>query len=128
MSVPAINTVAWFEVASDDPHAVQRFYGDLFGWRFETDEDSAAGGMDYRIVSYPGDGQARGGVSGTGGQRPGHTVFTVLVADVTATCEKAESLGGKVVSKVVGNAHGPDFAYVHDTSGNLFQIFAEVGS
>ncbi|GII27587.1 VOC family protein [Planotetraspora mira] len=128
MSVPAINTVAWFEVASDDPAAVRRFYGDLFGWRFQIDEDSAAGGVDYQIIRYSDDEKARGGVFSTGGSRPGHAVFTVLVADVTATCERVESLGGKVVSQVVGNAHGPDLAYVQDTSGNLVQIFAEAGS
>ncbi|GII54892.1 glyoxalase [Planotetraspora thailandica] len=125
MGDPAVNTVAWFEVASDDPAAVERFYGELFGWRFQADGESADGGMDYRLISFPGDDRPRGGISGTGGERPGHAVFTVLVADVAATCEKAEAMGGTVEGKVVGNAYGPDFAYVRDASGNLFGIFAE---
>lgn len=123
-AAPAVNTVAWFEIASDDPDGVQRFYGDLFGWRFQSDEESAAGGMDYRIISYAADDEMRGGVFGTRGEMPGHAIFTVLVRDVTETCQKVEALGGKVLSKVVGNDSGPDFAYLHDISGNLFGIFA----
>ncbi len=124
MATPAFNTVAWFEIASDDPDAVQRFYGDLFGWQFKTDEDSAKGGMDYRIINYPGEEESRGGVFGTKGQFPNHGVFSVVVQDVAATCEKVESLGGKVIFKMLGNENGPDFAYFHDTTGNLFQVFA----
>ncbi|XVQ83696.1 VOC family protein [Microbispora siamensis] len=127
-AAPAVNTVAWFEIASDDPESVQRFYGDLFGWRFRTDEDSAAVGMDYRLISYDGDDEMRGGVFGTRGDMPGHAVFTVLVRDVAETCRKVEALGGKVLSQVVGIEGGPDFAYLHDTSGNLFGVFAPAGA
>ncbi|SIR16231.1 hypothetical protein SAMN05421833_106218 [Microbispora rosea] len=127
-AAPAVNTVAWFEIASDDPEGVQRFYGDLFGWRFRTDEGSAAMGMDYRLISYGGDDGVRGGVFGTRGDMPGHAVFTVLVRDVAETCRTVEALGGKVLSQVVGNEGGPDFAYLHDTSGNLFGVFAPAGS
>ncbi|NJP23572.1 VOC family protein [Microbispora hainanensis] len=127
-AVPAVNTVAWFEVASDDPEGVQRFYGDLFGWRFQTDENSAAMGMDYRLISYDGDDEVSGGVFGIRGDMPGHAIFTVLVRDVAETCRTVETLGGKVLSQVVGNESGPDFAYLHDPSGNLFGIFAPAGS
>ncbi|GAA0364229.1 VOC family protein [Microbispora corallina] len=124
---PAFGTVAWFEIATDDPDGVQRFYGDLFGWRYQADEQAAAGGMDYRIVSYPTDERPQGGVFGTGGERPNHAVFCVHVADVAETCDRVEGLGGKVVFKAVGNPGGPDFAYLHDTSGNLFGVFAMAG-
>ncbi|MBE3012423.1 VOC family protein [Microbispora sp. NEAU-D428] len=127
-AAPAVNTVAWFEIASDDPEGVQRFYGDLFGWRFRTDEDSAAVGMDYRLISYDRDGEVCGGVFGTRGDMPGHAVFSVLVRDVAETCRKVEALGGKVLSQVVGIEGAPDFAYLHDTSGNLFGVFTPAGS
>ncbi|MEV0967773.1 VOC family protein [Microtetraspora glauca] len=123
MTIPAFNTVAWFEVAGDDPDALQRFYGDLFGWRFTSDEDSAAGGMEYRFIGYADDDQPRGGVMGTGGGSPGHAVFTVAVSDVEATCATIESLGGKVEFKLIGSAAAPDYAYVRDTAGNLFGLF-----
>ncbi|MDA0644436.1 hypothetical protein [Nonomuraea ferruginea] len=50
-----------------------------------------------------------------------HAVFHVLVADVEETCGRVESLGGKVVHKMIDD--GADFACVHDTSGNLFGGF-----
>jgi Predicted enzyme related to lactoylglutathione lyase len=123
MSTPAINTVAWFEVATDDPDGAQRFYGDLFGWRFAPFAGSEALGMDYRLIRYGEDAPPQGGVYGTGGDRPNHAIFVVRVADVTATCERAERLGGKVINKIVGNEVGPEFAYLRDVSGNVFGVF-----
>ncbi|GAA3138210.1 VOC family protein [Planomonospora alba] len=118
-----INTVAWFEIATDDPQGAEKFYGELFGWSFTADEGSAKGGMDYRLVGYPGGDGPKGGVYATGGESPGHAVFSVLVADTGAACARAESLGGQVVFKLLDNPNGPDFAYVRDTSGNLFGLF-----
>ncbi|MBO3749011.1 VOC family protein [Streptosporangiaceae bacterium NEAU-GS5] len=123
MSTPAFNTVSWFEVATDDPESAERFYGDLFGWRFTVDEESVGGGLDYRIIDY-GDGRPSGGLFGTKGQFPNHGIFTVVVEDVAAACDKTESLGGKVIFRKLGNASGPDFAYMTDTSGNLFGVFS----
>jgi predicted enzyme related to lactoylglutathione lyase len=34
MSVPAINSVAWFEIGTDRPREVKEFYGQLFGWAY----------------------------------------------------------------------------------------------
>ncbi|WP_248958749.1 VOC family protein [Sphaerisporangium perillae] len=124
MSTPPFNTVAWFEIATDDPEGAQRFYGELFGWSFETDKEPAGEGMDYRMITYPGVEGVKGGLYGTKGEFPGHGIFTVVVADVAATCEEVERLGGKTQFKMIGNAQGPDFAYLRDTSGNLFGIFA----
>jgi predicted enzyme related to lactoylglutathione lyase len=128
MSTPPVNTVAWFEVATSDPDAAERFYGELFGWSFAADTESAEGGMDYRIIRYPGDEAGKGGIFGTKGETPNHAIFTVLVADVAATCDRVEGLGGKVTAKVIGNTTGPDFAYLQDTSGNVFGIFAPAGA
>ncbi|GIH76403.1 VOC family protein [Planobispora longispora] len=118
-----INTVAWFEIATDDPQGAEKFYGGLFGWTFSTDEDSAKGGMDYRLIGYPGAEGPKGGVYGNGGQFPNHGVFSVVVADTAVTCEHAEKLGGEIVFKLLDNPHGPDFAYIRDVSGNLFGVF-----
>ena len=118
-----INTVAWFEIATDDPQGAEKFYGELFGWSFDADEDAAKGGMDYRLVGYPGAEGFKGGLHATGGTSPGHAVFSVVVADTAATCEQAERAGGEVVFKLLDNPGGPDFAYLRDTSGNLFGVF-----
>jgi len=117
-------TLAWFEVATDDPDGAQKFYSGLFDWSFEADGPAAAGGMDYRNATAPGADAPIGGLFGTGGQVPGHAVFYILVADVEATCTEAERLGGQVVSKHLDPGPGaPAFAYLRDPSGNQFGVF-----
>ena len=32
--MPTINGIGWFEIATDQPAAAERFYGDVFGWTF----------------------------------------------------------------------------------------------
>lgn len=118
-----INTVAWFEIGTNDPDAVEKFYGELFGWSFTADEKAARGGTDYRLIGYPGAEGFGGGVYGTGGASPNHAIFGVAVADVEATCGQAEGAGGEVVFKLPENPDGPAFAYIRDVSGNLFGVF-----
>jgi len=38
----------WYELMTDDPDTVQKFYGDLLDWQFA---DSGQAGMDYRLIS-----------------------------------------------------------------------------
>lgn len=114
------NTVAWFEVATSDPEGAQQFYGELFGWSYARDPNAK---LDYRLISYPGSEGPSGGLYNTKGEFPNHAIFHVQVADVEATCRQVESLGGKVVTKVVGDGSGTDFAYLNDTSGTLFGVF-----
>ena len=117
------DTVAWFEIATRDADAAQEFFGELFGWSFATDPTSAAAGMDYRVITYRGNDQPVGGIFATGGSRPDHAVFSIVVADVAETCAQAEKLGGQVVNAVTEPVAGPAFAYLKDRSGNLFGIF-----
>lgn len=117
------NTVAWFEVATDDADGAQEFYGELFGWTFTTDTEIAKGGMDYRVITYRDADAPAGGLFVTGGKFPGHAVFHVAVPSVADTCAAIEKLGGTVVQAVPENPNGPAFAYVKDRSGNQFGIF-----
>jgi predicted enzyme related to lactoylglutathione lyase len=121
------NTLAWFEVATDDPDTATSFYSDLFGWTFQPFADPETTGSDYRVATLPGSDIPFGGVVATGGAMPSHAVFYIAVADVAATCEAAEQLGGKVVSKELEPAAGPAFAYVQDSVGSLFGVFTPPG-
>jgi uncharacterized protein len=118
-----LNTVAWFEVATTEPDAAQRFYTELFGWTFAPDPEAAKSGTDYRVVTYPAGDRPVGGILATGGSLPDHAVFFVAVADVADTCARAEQLGAKVAFAQPKPASGPPLAYLRDRSGNLFGIF-----
>ncbi|TCC25310.1 VOC family protein [Kribbella speibonae] len=121
MSTPAPGTLAWFEVATDDPETTQKFYGSLFDWTFESDGGLAATGLEYRNITASGADRPMGGIFGTNGQLPNHAVFYILVADIEATCTDAEQLGGTVINKSLDTT--PAFAYLRDPAGNQFGVF-----
>jgi len=43
-----MNRVVHFEIYTDDPEAVQPFYGDVFGWKFKKFE---GGPIEYWLVT-----------------------------------------------------------------------------
>lgn len=115
------DTVTWFEIATDDAKGAEEFYGELFGWSFASDPNSAAEGMDYRLISSRGTQGPSGGLMVTGGRFPNHAVFYVQVDDIREACARVEKLGGSVVQSQPDSATA--FAYVKDRSGNLFGMF-----
>ncbi len=44
------NSLAWFEVATDDPDTATSFFADLFGWTFSPFADPETSGVDYRVA------------------------------------------------------------------------------
>ena len=76
------NTLAWFEVATDDPDTATAFYTDLFGWTFTPFADPEEAGVDYRVATQPEGGPPFGGVLATGGAMAPHAIFSIAVADV----------------------------------------------
>jgi hypothetical protein len=121
----AVNGIAWFEIGTDEPAAVERFYGDVFGWTFTDDDPSngTGGTTAYRIVTTPAEDGLRGGIFATGGTVPNYAVFTVLVADTAQTCRRAEAAGGKVLVAPQTAPSGLVFAHLLDPSGNHFGVF-----
>lgn len=116
-TIPAPNTVAWFQIGTEEPAAAQEFYGGLFGWSFAPDPSSGPG---YDLISYAGAGQPAGGVMHTA---ENHATFLVLVQDVAAVCARAEQLGGKVLNAPAKTPNGLVFADLLDRSGNRFGVF-----
>ena len=85
--------VMWFEVLGKDGSRLQQFYGGLFGWSFDVIQP-----INYGVAKT---GNGRGIMGGVGqayaGAQPWVT-FYVETPDVTASLEKARSLGGRVVT------------------------------
>ncbi len=85
--------VVHFEVVGKDGPALQSFYSELFGWKFDADNP-----MGYGVVAREdnvnADGVGIGGGVGEGPEGyPGHVTFYVEVPDVEVSLAKAESLG-----------------------------------
>src|SRR5260370_35472558 len=92
--------VVHFEIIGKDPEKLRSYFGELFGWEFDTSSavaEAVSEPMNYgfvnRITASDGSG-IPGGVGGGAGYE-GHVVFYVGVPDVEAALQKAESLGGK---------------------------------
>ncbi|MEA2630682.1 MAG: uncharacterized protein QOE66_901 [Chloroflexota bacterium] len=83
--------VIHFEVVGKDGKALQRYYTDLFGWALDT---SAPGGYG---MSDPAETGIVVGIGSTQDGSSGHVTGYIRVADVTATLNKAASLGGTIV-------------------------------
>jgi predicted enzyme related to lactoylglutathione lyase len=119
--------VVHFEVIGADPERLRSYFGQLFGWQFDTpsavaeevSEPESYGFLDL-ITSEDGTG-IRGGVGGGPGYES-HAVFYVGVPDVDAALQRAEELGG---TRVMGPATSPNglvIGHFTDPEGTLIGV------
>ncbi len=107
------NPVTWFEIIGKDGGKLQKFYGDLFGWKIDANNP-----MNYGMVDNGGSG-INGGVAG--GDGPRLTVY-VETSDLEGTLKNAEAAGGKTVMPVTDVPGGPTLAMFADPEGNIVGI------
>jgi uncharacterized protein len=119
--------VVHFEVIGVSPDQLRRYYGDLFGWTFDTpspvaEEVSQADSYGFLDLVTSGDGSGiRGGIGGGEGYES-HAIFYVGVPDVEAALQRAESLGG---TRVMGPATSPNglvVGHLKDPEGTLVGV------
>lgn len=102
-----------FEVIGRDGAKLQKFYGDLFGWKID-----ASNPMNYGMVSA-----SEGGIGGGVGQGDAPRVtFYVQVDDPAAVLKKIESMGGKTVMPPMDVPGGPTIAQFSDPEGNVIGL------
>jgi predicted enzyme related to lactoylglutathione lyase len=119
--------VVHFEVVGSNPEQLRRYYGDLFGWTFDTPSpvakevsDPDSYGFVELITAEDGSG-IRGGIGG-GENYDSHAVFYVGVEDVEAALRRAETLGG---TRVMGPARSPNglvVGHFRDPEGTLIGV------
>jgi predicted enzyme related to lactoylglutathione lyase len=120
--------VVHFEVIGKDPEKLRRYYGDLFGWAFDTSgkvAEEVSEPTNYGFVernTTPDGVGIPGGVGGGKGY-DAHAIFYVGVPNVKEALEKAETLGGK---RRMGpaRASGRDLVvgFFTDPEGNLIGV------
>lgn len=118
--------VIYFEIHADDTARARKFYGDLFGWKFE----KFGGGMDYWSVETGPDKDP--GINGGLLKRPGDTkddecttafVCTVSVADFDKYADRIVDAGGTIAHEKMAVPKMGWAGYFKDTEGNHFGIF-----
>lgn len=112
MSTPA---VAWFEISGGDGPALQRFYGELFGWEIR----DAGGDRGYGMVAA-----SKGGIGGGIGSPldggVGRVTLYVDVDDLESCLERVERLGGRtVVAPTLIPEFGLAYAFFADPEGHV---------
>jgi predicted enzyme related to lactoylglutathione lyase len=120
--------VVHFEIIGRDPETLRGYYGELFGWQFDTSGPvakavSEAGSYGFVDPSTSGDGVGIPGGVGGGEDYDAHVVFYVGVPDVEAALRKAESLGG---NRTMGPERAPGtnlvVAHFTDPEGHLIGL------
>ena len=112
--------VTHFEIYTADPEAVQPFYRDVFGWKFEKFE----GPFAYWLITTGPDNEP--GINGgltrpREGQSPG-TLNTIAVSSFEQTIKKIEQRGGKICVPKMAVPKIGWLAYAEDPAGNVFGI------
>ena len=109
------NPVTWFEIGTDDPEAAMTFYGQVFGWTFETHDS-------YSMITTGPDHPLHGGINDTRAAGSGtpttYAVPYIQVEVVADACAAVEAAGGKVIVGPASTPEGLDFAHVADPAGN----------
>ena len=105
--------VTHFEVNARDAKAQQKFYGDVFGWKIDTNNPDNYG------LAMAQDGK-RGINGGIGASQDGRSwvTFYVECADLAGSLAKVERSGGRTVMPPT-NAGPVSFALFADPEGNV---------
>ena len=109
------NPVIHFEVAGKDAKKLQKFYGKLFDWKIDANNP-----LDYGMIEA-----GERGIPGGVGPSPNgatHVTFYVEVDDLQAALDKAEKLGGKIVTPPMDVPGGPKLAHFTDPEGNFIGL------
>jgi predicted enzyme related to lactoylglutathione lyase len=116
---PGLGNICWFEVPAEDTARAQKFYSELFGWRF-----NQFPGMEYWHMDTGGS-----GVSPDGGlikrQNAGHVGITnyIAVSSVDEWAEKVKNLGGTICMPRTPVPGMGWFAICQDTEKNMFGLW-----
>jgi predicted enzyme related to lactoylglutathione lyase len=118
--------VVHFEIIGKEPARLRSYFGELFGWEFDTSSPVAAAVSEpdnYGFVNHdPADGTGIPGGVGGGAAYPARVLFYVGVPDVEAALQQAERLGGK---RRMGPERAPAglvVGHFTDPEGNLIGV------
>lgn len=108
--------VIHFEVVGRDQAALQRYYGDLFGWRINTENPGGYGMTDPSQTGIV------VGIGATPDGSAGHVTGYVRVADIDATAARATELGGSVIMPRFSPDGVAQLALIADPEGHVLGI------
>ncbi|MFI9326716.1 VOC family protein [Kitasatospora sp. NPDC052868] len=116
----AVGGPCWVEHGSADPQGAQRFYGELFGWRAETDERPEARGYTYLRLD---EAIAAAVAPLMGEDQPTAWTVSFAVADADASAALVRGAGGSVLVEPTDALDLGRFVIAADPSGAVFGLW-----
>jgi predicted enzyme related to lactoylglutathione lyase len=107
--------VVHVEVTGKNGPALQKFYGDVFGWSLDTDNPGGYG-------MYRQEGGLTGGIGASQDGGPGGVTFYVHTEDPKAILAKVEASGGRVLMPLTEVAPETTIALFADPEGHVVGI------
>lgn len=105
-----------FPSASNESHAAtKKFYGDVFGWSYQSWGDDYSDTKDSGINS---------GISSASEHRPSKPLVVLYSPDLEAVRERVIKAGGKISKDIVSFPGGRRFQYI-DPSGNELGVWSD---
>ena len=117
-----MSSIMHFEIPADVPERAQKFYSELFEWKFE----KTAAPTDYWLIQTVEAGEV--GVNGglMKRQEPGQTILNYIgVSSAIDSAAKVPELGGEIVMPKTAVPGYGYFVICKDTEGNMFAIWEE---
>ena len=107
--------IDYVELSVTDVAAAKRFYGQVFGWRFEDY------GPDYASFA---DGRLSGGFSKAAAVRAGGPLIVIFAVDLEAVERSVRGAGGQIVRPTFSFPGGRRFHFA-DPSGNELAVWSD---
>jgi predicted enzyme related to lactoylglutathione lyase len=119
--------VVHFEIMGHDGDKLRAFYGELFGWSIDANNQWNYGTVD-RAENLSSQGIGIGGGIGQvpDAAMPGHTTVYVEVPDVEAALARAEALGGTRLMGPDKDMEGVEIGVAHDPEGHVIGLIKAV--
>jgi predicted enzyme related to lactoylglutathione lyase len=117
------NPFVHVELSSTDVGKARQFYGQMFDWKME-DMPMPVG--TYTLIGV-GEGTGGGMMQQMRPGAPSAWLAYVLVSDIEASTDKAQSLGGRVIQEVTPVADMGWFSVIADPTGAMLGLWQSKG-
>jgi uncharacterized protein len=117
--------IVHIEIPAKDTGAAGKFYGDLFGWKIDSD-------AMYNYVQFQAEGGPGGGFVEVGQSdapveyKTDSLLVYVSTDDIDATLAKVESLGGQILMPKTEIPHVGWWAVFSDPTGNRVALYTSL--
>jgi predicted enzyme related to lactoylglutathione lyase len=112
--------VVWFEISGRDLPAMERFYGELLGWKVD-----AGNPMHYGMVDTGAEGGIPGGIYAPDQHGGAYVSIYAQVDDLDAALAEAVRLGGEVAQTPITLGSGARTAMIRDPEWHVVGLIQQ---